>query len=164
MGVRKQTNKPNRVLVFFFCVWVLRDLLKRFHGKRKCAWWRAVRISVSVRYTVLKIRYLIMKQHFPCCWCGVSFMGQVGSAYQMWTGMLRPARAFLGISYRQTHTCAQKCEALSATVKTTVNNLNVYMQGTDWLWHIHIIGYFVASSKAEAVHAHMHTAKAELVV
>jgi len=54
------------------------------------------------------------------------------------TGMLKPARLFLGTSYRQTCTYAQKCEALkkkseasSAIAKITTNNLNVHLQGTD---------------------------------
>lgn len=56
------------------------------------------------------------------------------------TGMLKPARLFLGTSHRQTCTQAQKCEAfkkkkkseaLSAIAKITINNRNVHLRATD---------------------------------
>lgn len=114
---------------FVFCLQVRQGPAKKVSWKKgNVSEGELLEHSVSVRNTALKIHYLITKQTLSTLlmW---QFDWQCLSKRQ--AGMLRPARPFRGIAYRQTHTCAQKGETLSATAKITVNNLNVYQQGTD---------------------------------
>lgn len=89
---------------FLFCLQVRQGPAKKVSWKKgNVSEGELLEHAVSVRNTALKIHYLITKQTLSTLlmW---QFDWQRLSKRE--AGMLRPARPFRGISYRQTHTCA----------------------------------------------------------